>query len=435
MKKLRLYTTFSRCYLLLAVVMQGYIGSSLVFGQNINIKHGVNIQASYYNRGDVNLGWELMNDYPEIEALRIEIEPYRATQAIQWVREAHKEGYQVIATYHRADLLGSDDKEELVTAAKWWRDQYRSYITKGPIIINIMNEWGSHNLSPEEYAAAYNEAIPIIREVYDGPLIVDVPGFGQATRIAGDAFPLFQDTNIIFSVHLYSNAFNQAENRWLNEEDLTYLAAVGAKCMVGEFCDNKRGGADWCSLIDYCYQNDWPLFGWAWNGDGGSMNMITPHWRDQPLATSFQPTPLMDRIIDKLAGVPCYTQPSEDCHPSLIGMACDDENDYTINDRYNEFCHCTGRFTGLLNSVISDNMMVIYPNPVGHAADLFIELVKTKESGMVRIYNSSGQEVKAISIIENTNLVQVEISNLPDGIYWVNFSGTRNTFISSKFVK
>lgn len=435
MKELHLKKIFPKYYLLLAIALQTGVGGNLVLGQQISIKNGVNIQASYYNRGNVNIGWELMQTYPEIEAVRIEIEPYRANQATRWIREAHGEGYQVIATYHDSDRLGSDRKEDLLTAAKWWRTQYQSYIARGPIIINIMNEWGSHNLSPEEYAAAYNEAILIIREVYDGPLIVDVPGFGQATRIAAEAYPLLQDTQIIFSVHLYSNAFNQAENRWLQEADLTDLASVGAKCMVGEFSDNKRGGTDWCSLIDYCYQNDWPLFGWAWNGDGGTMNMITPHWRDQPLATSFQPTILMDRIIDKLVGVPCYTRPNEDCDPTLIGTACDDGNDYTINDRYNEFCHCTGRFTSLLNSVLTDDVIVLYPNPVGNAAHLFIELVKTGETGVVRLYNSAGQAVAVNPVTENTNLVRIDVGHLPDGIYWINFSGTQRTFASSKFVK
>ena len=80
-------------------------------------------------------------------------------------------------------------------------------------------------------------------------------------------------------------------------------------------------------------------------------------------------------------------------------------------------------------------MIVIYPNPVGNSAHLFIELVKTTATGMIRIYNSSGQEVEVISVTENTNLVQAEIGHLPDGIYWVNFSGIRNTFVSSKFVK
>jgi len=403
--------------------------------QQVEIGNGVNIQASYYNRGNVNIGWDLMAEFPEIEALRIEIEPYRNRQAIQWIREAHKGGYQVIATYHNSNQLGSDKKEDLLAAARWWRDNYSAFITRGPIIINIMNEWGSHDLSPEEFAAAYNEAIPIIREVYDGPLIVDAPGFGQATRIAADAYPFFQDTQIIFSVHIYSNAYNQEENRWLNEEDLTYLAAAGATCMIGEFCDNKLGGADWCSLIDYCYNNDWPLFGWAWNGDGGMMNMIEPHWRDQPLAANFRPTAKMKTIINKLAGVPCFSISDAACDASLIGDSCNDGNPYTINDRYNENCHCTGIFTPFLNSVLAESSLLIYPNPVGRNAQLSVELIKLPDSGVLRIYNSNGQEIEAIPVSRNTDRIQVDVGHLSNGIYWAAFHGQQRTNITSKFIK
>ena len=122
--------------------------------------------------------------------------------------------------------------------------------------------------------------------------------------------------------------------------------------MVGEFCDAAIGGADWCSLIDSCYASGWPLFGWAWNGDGGEMNMIEPHWDDQPLARSYNATDFMDVVTDKLIGIPCNYQADEGCESDLIGEECDDENDYTINDRYNENCACAGVFTSDLNSCL-----------------------------------------------------------------------------------
>ncbi len=432
MKKLLQKNIILKRYLLLVLVIQGGICLNLVSGQNI--KNGVNIQASYYNRGNVNLGWELMEDYPEIEALRIEIEPYRASRAIQWIREAHKENYQVIATYHNSDQLGSDRAEDLLEAARWWRNNYQSFISKGPIIINIMNEWGSHDITPEAYATTYNEAIAIIREVYDGLLIVDVPGFGQAAQIAADAYPLFKDQQIIFSVHLYSNAFNQEENRWMNEQDLAVLTNVGARGMVGEFCDGGRGGADWCSMIDYCNNNGWPIFGWAWNGDGGNMNMIEPHWRDQPFATSFRPTANMDKIIEKLAGIPCYTQPDKDCTLELIGDLCDDKNTFTINDRYNDYCHCTGRFSDLLSTPSTDAQLFIYPNPADTKHQLFIELIKVAAAGQLLIFNSLGQKVLTHSVSNKEKTINISINELPSGFYSVAFQSKGNILATSTFL-
>ena len=144
------------------------------FSQELEIKNGVNIQASYYNNGQVNMAWDLMKTYPEIEAVRIEIEPYRAYQATHWIKEAHENGYQVIATYHDSDFLGTDNLEELMRAANWWKTNYENLSSSGPIIINIMNEWGSHEIDYEDYADAYNEAIAVIRTVYDGLSLIHI---------------------------------------------------------------------------------------------------------------------------------------------------------------------------------------------------------------------------------------------------------------------
>lgn len=402
--------------------------------QSINIKNGVNIQASYYNNGRVNMGWELMASQPEIEALRIEIEPNRANQARTWIREAHEHGYQVIATYHDAQKLGTDSEIELMKAANWWKNNYASLSSSGPIIINIMNEWGSHDISPKEYAEAYNEAIATIRPFYSDPLIVDVPGFGQATKIAADAYDLFEDQGIIYSIHVYTSAFNIEQKRWLSHEDLSYLDATGADCMVGEFCDNSTGGADWCSIIDECFANGWPLFGWAWNGDGNSMNMIEPHWRDQPLAQSFQPTEFMKVITDKLAGVPCYTQPDANCNNSLKGEICDDGNQYTINDRYNEYCHCVGLFTSKLQSNTSDADLIIYPNPISANQQLSIELFKIHVNGEIKIINSMGNIQMTQSVNSDQRRVFIDIEQLQSGIYWASFQDNNKVYRSKAFI-
>jgi len=428
-------TGFSHCYdpshikrLLVGLVV--LFGASLV-GQGIEIKNGVNIQASYYNHGSVNLGWDLMEQYPEIESVRIEIEPYRVHQAREWIREAHEHGYQVIATYHDSNQLGTDDQSQLIKAAEWWRTHYHQLAASGPIIINIMNEWGSHNIDAKAYASAYNTAIAIIREVYSSALIIDAPGFGQATRIAADAYPYLLDTDIIYSVHIYTNAFNILEERWLSQEDLSYLDATGAPCMVGEFCDTSAGGADWCSIIDHCYENGWPLIGWAWNGDGKDMNMIEPHWRDDPQAESFRPTEFMDVIIDKLSGIACYSQPDEDCDPNNIGGACDDDNAYTINDRYNEYCHCIGTFTSELNYDLTESDLMIYPNPVSPGQELSIELFQIHSLGQINVVNSLGETLFTHRISRNQDRILLDTGHLSAGIYWVSFL-TQNEVVVTK---
>jgi len=375
-----------------------------------------------------------MKSYPEIQALRIEIEPYRVQQARQWIKEAHEHGYQVIATYHDSQKLGSDSRDDLMDAVNWWEDYYTMLSSSGPIIINIINEWGSHDISPEDYAGAYNEAIERIRSFYKGKLIVDVPGWGQATKIAADAYPLFEEQDFTYSIHVYTSAFNIEQKRWLSHEDLAYLDATGADCMVGEFCDTATGGADWCTIIDECYANNWPLFGWAWNGDGGSMNMTEPHWSKEPLATEFRPTEFMKVITDKLAGIPCYTQPDDDCTNDRITESCDDGNPYTINDRYNEYCHCTGNFTPTLQSITTESKLFAFPNPIETSQELNIEFFKIHVNGVLNIYNGLGETMVSKILDKDVNSLKINTSQLSAGIYWVSLHNNDKTIYTEKFV-
>ena len=333
------------------------------------------------------------------------------------------------------DRLGTDDKEELINAADWWEDNYSTLSSSGPIIINLMNEWGSHDISPSEYADSYNEAIETVRTFYSDPIIVDVPGFGQATKIAADAYPLFDDNNFIYSIHVYTSAFNIEQRRWLTHEDLSYLDATGADCMVGEFCDSSIGGSDWCSIIDHCFANGWPLLGWAWNGDGGNMNMIEPHWQDDPLADTFYPTKFMKTITDKLAGIPCYTTPDEDCNNSLIGELCDDGNEYTINDRYNEYCHCIGTFTPEFQSNNTSKVdLMIYPNLVYPNQEITVEFFQLNVDGQINIFNSLGQTLLTQSINRNQQRIFINTNRFKNGIYWVNLQGPKKVNVTKAFI-
>ena len=74
--------------------------------------NGVNLQPSYYNGGNPNLGWTLMNQNTKIQTVRIEIEP-KLSQAKSWISQARSNGKTVIATYHKASVLGSDSTREL----------------------------------------------------------------------------------------------------------------------------------------------------------------------------------------------------------------------------------------------------------------------------------------------------------------------------------
>ena len=267
--------------------------------------NGVNLQPSYYNGGNPNFGWSLMKQQTKIKTVRIEIEPGYVTQAKSWISQARSNGYAVIATYHKASVLGSDNTSELNAAANWWVANYSNLASAGSFTINLMNEWGSHNLSANAYASAYNTAISTVRRVYSGAIIIDASGWGQETAIAAAAAKgtngtKINDGNYILSAHIYPGSWNQAKGRYVNKSDIDDMASSGRPCMIGEFGNSGGSGADWSGIVDYARGKGWTVLAWAWNGDGGSMNMVTPSWASNGGATSFSLSSYFNTAYSKL---------------------------------------------------------------------------------------------------------------------------------------
>ena len=277
------------------------IGSTLT-GATLDWADGVNLQPSYYNAGEVNFGWELMAKYGAIKTVRIEIEPIVPLVTVKrWLREAHAHGYAVIATYHFFPANGSDDVQELLKAARWWQANYATLREEGPFVINLMNEWGSHHQTAVTFSTAYNEALALVRGVYDGPIVVDVPGWGQETYVARDASPLLADKNLVYSVHIYGGAWvQQGSNHWMKKPDLDVLTDCGRPILVGEYGGARKGGADWSALVDHARSKGWTLLAWAWNGDGESMNMVRPLWADKVDTSTFFESSYFRKVYRKL---------------------------------------------------------------------------------------------------------------------------------------
>jgi len=267
--------------------------------------NGVNLQPSYYNNGNVDMGWSLMKSKGNIKSVRIEIEPGKETQGKTWIAQAKSNGYTVIATYHKSSVLGSDSASELATAGSWWSSNYNNLAAAGAIVVNVMNEWGSHNISSNSYASAYNTAISSVRSKYSGRIVIDIPGWGQETATAAAAIKgtngtKINDTYIVPSIHAYPGAWNQGKNAWLAKSDVDDLGSAGRGVVVGEFGNGGSGSSDWSGIVDYAKGKGYNVLGWAWNGDGGSMNMVTPSWSSNATATSFSTSSYFSVVYNKL---------------------------------------------------------------------------------------------------------------------------------------
>jgi len=273
---------------------------------------GVNLQPSYFCDGDQDLGWDLMNDYPDIETVRIEIEPFSfgevattVEDAKRWIDEAGANGKEIIATYHHYPDNGSAEASALQNAAEFWVDHYETLSADTSFTVNMMNEWGNHDVTADEYASAYDDALSTVRDgtSYSGPIVCDAPGWGQGTYRLADAVEGIDDDNLILSAHVYPSAWNATTGQNLVPADLDVLDETGYPCMIGEFGNYADStGADWSAIIDYAKQLGWPVIGWAWNGDGSDdpMNMSAPYWGDDCSADTYTASDYFGVVYDKL---------------------------------------------------------------------------------------------------------------------------------------
>jgi len=264
---------------------------------------GVNLQPAYYNNGNPNFGWSLMKKQGNIKRLRIEIDTSRVSTSTAkgWISQAKSNGYtDIICTFHQYG--GSDNANYLLTAANWWKNNYNAL--GGGFTINLCNEWGDHNITASAYASAYNSAIAIVRQVYSGAIVCDIPGWGQETLTAYNAYktssPKITDGNLIVSTHIYPGNWNQGRNHVYQVSDMqTDLARIGRTVLIGEF-GTGSGSCDWSGCVNYGKSVGWSCLAWAWNGDGGSLNMVSPSWASNPTATSFTTNSYFNTVYPKL---------------------------------------------------------------------------------------------------------------------------------------
>ncbi|QPV64251.1 cellulase family glycosylhydrolase [Halosimplex litoreum] len=290
----------------------GTLGAAVTTAAGASFGDGVNLQPSYFCDGDQDLGYDLMREYPDIETVRIEIEPFSFNEvattvedAKRWIDEAAAHGLNVIATYHHYPDNGSASAAALQNAAEFWAEHYETLSADTDITVNMMNEWGNHRVTADEYAAAYDEAIDTVRSEtsYSGPIVCDAPGWGQGTYRLADAVEAIDDDDLILSAHVYPSAWNATTGQNLVPEDLDVLDETSYPCMIGEFGNYANStGADWSAIVDYASELGWPVVGWAWNGDGSAdpMNMADPYWGDDCSADSYATSDYFSVVYSKL---------------------------------------------------------------------------------------------------------------------------------------
>jgi len=113
--------------------------------------------------------------------------------------------------------------------------------------------------------------------------------------------------------------------------------------------------------------------------------------------------------------------------PVVEGTPCDDANAQTINDVYDDICHCSGELVSDVSEIRSDDFLSLYPIPANNI--LYLE-TSLQEDLRFYILDLSGK-ILTEPRVENA---WIDISELASGVYFLKVV-TENGSVVKKFIK
>jgi mannan endo-1,4-beta-mannosidase len=185
---------------------------------------------------------------------------------------------EMIPLVEMHDVTGNTESGKLLeTVSYYTRPDVKSILHKYEkyVLINLANEWGDYNITPEYWKKSYMVAIEKLRNAgIKTTLVIDGPAWGQKIQ------PILQygkellnydpQKNLLFSVHAYY-LWNSAVTI-----DTALQKAHDAKLplIVGEFGYNYENGknnlactVDHKTLMRKCNELNYGYIAWSWAGN------------------------------------------------------------------------------------------------------------------------------------------------------------------------
>ncbi len=155
-------------------------------------------------------------------------------------------------------------------------------------------------------------------------------------------------------------------------------------------------------------------------------------------------TGVTDAEIDFISGIDATLTPIFVCS-AMVGEACDDEDDCTIDDVFQEDCECAGIIPDLNMDGVGDELdcdftdavdieplksqLKVFPNPT--QSNLNIQL-NNQGIKVIEIYNGAGIRVQFIQS-SNSNEIRLNTERLPQGIYFIRLEAADGDFYFGNF--
>ena len=115
-----------------------------------------------------------------------------------------------------------------------------------------------------------------------------------------------------------------------------------------------------------------------------------------------------------------------------------------INDPFNAMAANTVTFscssllfpnincTTLLNEAFLENTIKFFPNPANEELNIAFNLQSNVEVNQILIYNSIGQLIREEEIIFKNNSGSINVTDLPNGVYYLNLKGVKKRFVITR---
>lgn len=138
-----------------------------------------------------------------------------------------------------------------------------------------------------------------------------------------------------------------------------------------------------------------------------------------------------DTIIEKIGIIGSYFLPADFCSAALDGQEggrfqCYSDDNFNT---YKSFWTSTCSFIVDIDEQKKETLINIYPNPVSDLITINIDKM-FGEVNRLELYNSIGQ-----IILLQTQLNDIDISELPDGFYFIKVTNKRGLVMNTKFLK
>ncbi|MBR5091155.1 MAG: cellulase family glycosylhydrolase [Ruminiclostridium sp.] len=185
---------------------------------------------------------------------------------------------KMVAILEVHDGTGNDDPKVLDEIADYWIEMKDALIGKESyVILNIANEWFGSWGKNKQWADAYIDVIPKLRDAgIKNTVMVDAAGWGQLGEcIASEGKRILaSDTlsNTMFSVHMYGTAGGSKASI---KKNIDGVLGEGLCLCIGEFgYTHSDGDVKEDYLMEYCVQTGVGYLGWSWKGNSGGVEYL-----------------------------------------------------------------------------------------------------------------------------------------------------------------